>query len=63
MLARDVFEWIRADCVVEPARWKSFGPRIYQRGDLRMGKFGLKVFPDSDVSQQVEAHRNRLRVM
>lgn len=61
LLARTVFEWVNSDCTREPRRWPLFGAKWYRRGDLRMGKFGLKVFPDSDVSQQVEAHRNRLR--
>ena len=31
--------------------------KIYRRGDGRMGKFGAKVFPDSDIRDRVEAHR------
>ena len=61
MFARDIFEWIRAECSVEPARWQSFGPQIHQRGDMRMGKFGLKIFPDSDIRDAIEAHRDSLK--
>ena len=61
MLARDVFEWVRADCAVDPGRWRLWGDKFYRRGDLRMGKFGLKVFPDSDIRDRVEAHRDRFR--
>ena len=61
MLARDVFEWIRDDCGSEPPRWAIFGEKFYQRGDLMRGKFGLKVFPDADLRDQIEAHRERFR--
>ena len=61
MLARDIFEWIRADCQIAPARWDSFGPKFHRRGDLRMGKFGLKIFPDSDIRDDIERHRDSLR--
>lgn len=61
MLARDVFEWIRSDCAIEPRRWSLWGDEFYRRGDLRMGKFGLKVFPDSDIRDRIEAHRDRFR--
>ena len=57
MLARDVFEWIRSDCSTDPARWPLFLEKFYARGDLRRGKFGLKVFPDSNVAEQVEKSR------
>ena len=61
MLARDVFEWIRSDCEIKPRRWGLWGDKFYRRGDLRMGKFGLKVFPDSDLRDRVEAHRDGFR--
>lgn len=57
MWARDLFEWTRGGCVGTPGRWRLFESRIYGRGDLMMGKFGLKVFPDSDIREQIEAHR------
>jgi len=57
MWARDLFEWARAGCEGQPGRWSLFEPRIYARGDLMMGKFGLKVFPDSDIREQIERHR------
>ena len=61
MLARDVFEWIRSDCEIEPARWDLWSEKFYRRADLRMGKFGLKVFPDSDIRERIENHRDRFR--
>jgi len=61
MLARDVFEWIRSDCKTGPRRWGLWGDKFYRRSDLRMGKFGLKVFPDSDIRDRVEAHRDGFR--
>lgn len=61
MLARDVFEWIRSNCESEPGRWSLWDDKFYRRGDLRMGKFGLKVFPDSDIRDRIEAHRDPFR--
>ena len=62
MLARDVFEWIRSDCLQEPRRRQIFEAKFYRRGDLRMGKYGLKVFPADDAAEQVEAQRERIRL-
>ena len=61
MLARDVFEWIRSDCRHDPPRWALFQDKFYKRENLRRGKFGLKVFPDSDIAAEVEDNRNRAR--
>ena len=61
MLARDVFEWIRSDCLEPPSRWSIFESKLYGRGDLRSGKFGLKVFPAEDIRDHVEAHRERMQ--
>lgn len=61
MLARDIYEWIRSDCLDEPKRWSLWNEKLYQRGDLRSGKFGLKVFPDSDLRPRIEAHRASVR--
>ena len=57
MLSRDTFEWIRDGCASRPLRWGTFGQKFYCREDGRFGKFGLKVFPDSDVRARIEAHR------
>jgi Protein of unknown function (DUF3800) len=59
MFSRDVFEWARDGCVHNPRRWASFDDKIYRRDDMAMGKFGVKVFPDSDLRQAIEAHRER----
>lgn len=59
MLARDVFEWIKGDCAGEPLRWALFDQKLYRRGDLRRGKFGLKIFPDSDIRRRIEENRRR----
>ena len=61
MLARDVFEWIRSGCKQEPRRWRIFEEKFYSRGDLRRGKFGLKVFPADGIEDWVEAQRERSR--
>lgn len=59
MFAREVFEWIRSDCSVEPKRWDLFCGKIHCRADGRMGKFGVKVFPDHDIRERIEDHRIR----
>lgn len=58
MLSRDVYEWVDSDCLFEPRRWKLFCERFYWRDDGQMGKCGIKVFPDSDVRERIEAHRS-----
>jgi hypothetical protein len=57
MVARDLYEWIRGDCIVSPGRWGILSRKIYWRGDGRMGKFGVKVFPDADIRELIDAHR------
>lgn len=59
MFARELFEWIRDDCTTTPKRWGMFSEKVYRRGDGMMGKFGVKVFPDSDIRGRVEDHRRR----
>ncbi len=59
MFSRDLYEWIRSNCRRSPKRWELFSERIYCRGDGRMGKFGVKVFPDSTIRERIEAHRAR----
>ncbi len=57
MLSRDIYEWVRDGCETSPGRWGIFGRHTYCRGDGRMGKFGIKVFPDSDLREAVLEHR------
>jgi len=59
MFARDLFEWVRDDCAIEPRRFGLFSKKIYCREDGAMGKFGVKVFPDSDIRDNVIAHRKK----
>ncbi len=62
MFSRDVFEWARGGCgAVIPRRWRVWQSKIYSRGDSMMGKFGIKVFPDSDIRDLIEAHRAQVR--
>lgn len=61
MLARDVFEWIRSDCLKAPRRWHIWNEKFYGRGDLQRGKFGLKVFPGETVEERIEEHRESIR--
>lgn len=57
MFARDLFEWVRGDCNTPSKRWDLFSKRAYCRTDGLMGKFGIKVFPDSDIRERIEQHR------
>ena len=58
MFSRDLFEWARGGCgAVTPRRWGVWQSKIYCRGDTVMGKFGIKVFPDSDIRDLIEEHR------
>ncbi len=57
MFARDLYEWTKSDCRTGPRRWSIFGEKIYRRDDMEMGKFGVKVFPDSDIRDRIESHR------
>lgn len=59
MFARDLYEWIRDDCAKEPRRFELFSKKTYCREDGAMGKFGIKVFPDSDIRDNVLKHREK----
>ncbi len=61
MMSRDLFEWVRGECAMTPKRWDLLSEKIYCRSDGRMGKFGVKVFPDSDIRERVESHRAQCR--
>jgi len=57
-LSRDLYEWVRQDCVGSPKWWSIFSQKVYLRGDGLMGKFGIKVFPESEeVRRRTLAHR------
>ena len=58
LVARDVYEWLTRGCTGSPGRWTMLGDRIYSRGDRVLGKFGVKVFPDADIREVIEAHRH-----
>ena len=57
LFARDLYEWTRSGCRTEPLRWSTFTRKMYCRDDGKNGKFGVKIFPDSDIRELVEAHR------
>ncbi len=59
MISRDIYEWVREDCKQYPGRWDLFSRKIYWRGDGRMGKFGVKVFPDADIKETIDLHRDQ----
>lgn len=57
MVSRDVYEWVEGGCTGALGRWGVLNDRIYVRGDAMQGKFGIKVFPDADIRDAIEAHR------
>lgn len=57
IFVRDLYEWARSGCREIPPRWDLFTSKMYYRDDGRSGKFGVKVFPDSDIRDLIEAHR------
>jgi hypothetical protein len=57
MFARTLYEWIRRACRGNPKKWAVLSRKVYCRGDGMTGKSGVKVFPDSDIRERVEAHR------
>ena len=59
MFSRDLFEWVRSGCDSSPRRWELFQDKIYCRDDGMRGKFGVKIFPDSDIRDIIEAHRTQ----
>ncbi len=59
MFSRDLFEWVSGDCQVTPKRWHLFCEKAHSREDGLRGKFGIKVFPDSDIRDAVMQHRQQ----
>jgi hypothetical protein len=57
LFSRDLYEWASSGCCSEPKWWDLLTAKIYSRGDGRMGKCGVKVFPDSDIQSSVLEHR------
>lgn len=57
LVAREVFEWTRSDCKVDPPYWNVLNRKVYYRGDGHFGKFGVKVFPGMDLEDALLAHR------
>jgi len=58
MFSRELYEWIRNGCRKPPKYWDLFNKKIYCRDDRNMGKFGVKVFPDSDIRELILEHRS-----
>lgn len=58
--SRAMFEWVRDGFPKPSARWKIFEQKTYWRGDGRNGKFGVKIFPDSDIRDTIEQRRDEV---
>lgn len=58
LIAREVFEWTRSSCQVAPPYWDVLNEKFYIREDGRQGRFGLKIFPCSDIQEHVDRHRD-----
>ena len=59
IVSREIYEWLRGGCAWGPKYWELVSEKFYCRDDRQMGKFGLKVFPDSDIRDLVQKHRMR----
>lgn len=57
LVAREIFEWVGSDCAQRSNMWNMLSAKIYRRDDRLRGKFGVKIFPDSDIREQIVAHR------
>lgn len=67
VLANLLYQWVRSGCYDDkrprlgkygtPQLWESFCSKFHQEGDLRRGRFGLKVFPDSGLEGLLDQHR------
>jgi hypothetical protein len=61
LLAGEVARWMQSGCMRSSRLWQVFSQKFYARDDLSRGKFGLKIFPDSDsptLRERIEAHRD-----
>ena len=59
MVARSLYEWVRGGCKGNPSKWSLLSRKVYCRGDGQMGQFGIKVFPDNDILDQIYSHRRQ----
>jgi len=57
LVAREVFEWTRSECKIDPPYWSILNKKVYCRGDGQYGKFGIKVFPAADILDEIANHR------
>jgi hypothetical protein len=58
LVAREIFEWTRGNCTTDPPYWDVLNQKVYRRGDGHFGRFGVKVFPYTDIQDAVMAHRD-----
>lgn len=66
-LANLLYQWVSSEFYANkrprlgkygtPQLWESFCSKFHQEGDLRRGRFGLKVFPDSGLEELLDQHR------
>lgn len=59
VVAREINEWVTSGWVKDPKWWAILRARFYGRGDRSRGIFGLKVFPDLDIRELIEEHREK----
>ena len=60
MFSRNLYEWVRDGCNVAPSKWNVFEAKMYCREDGLRGKFGIKIFPDTDIRDRIEEHRHHV---
>jgi hypothetical protein len=61
LAARALLNWTRADFPIEHPFLNLWGPKISTREEVERGKFGIKVFPDSDIREDVVRIRESVR--
>ena len=59
MATRSLYKWIRDGCEGALNKWIALSRKVYCRGDERMGKFGIEIFPDHDIRDRIEQHRRQ----
>lgn len=61
LAARAMHTWMRSGMPEDHPFWTLWAKRISGRGDLEHGKFGVKMFPDADIRDQVLTMRRQAK--
>jgi len=61
LAARALLNWTRAGFSIDHTFLNLWGPKISTRDEVERGKFGIKVFPDTDIRDKVVRIREVVR--